>query len=85
MCEETGISEAQYWRLENLRLKHPSVRLYANCAIALGVELTDLLDDELKRWYPFDYSTAPEPPDPEWWYDHSYLARPRIGRDNPAS
>jgi transcriptional regulator with XRE-family HTH domain len=58
LCEKTGISEPQYWRLENLRLAQPSIRLYVNCAIALDVPLEDLLDDELKRWYPFDRSMA---------------------------
>lgn len=73
--EKTGISQPQYWRLENLRLREPSTRLYANCALALGVELIDLIDNELIEWYPYDRSNAHEPPEPGWWEQYAERGR----------
>ena len=85
LCHKTGISQPQYWRLENLRLRDPSIRLYANCALALDIPLIDLIDDELLQWHPFDRANAPEPPEPGWWEQYAHRARdPPVSSSGPA-
>ena len=63
LAEATGISLAVYIRLEHGRLKNPPIRCLANCAIALGVPLDRVLEDEWKTWTALDGGPA-EPPKP---------------------
>ncbi|MGA2469273.1 MAG: helix-turn-helix transcriptional regulator [Solirubrobacteraceae bacterium] len=62
MADATGISTATYWRLEHGRLSDPSIRLLANCALALGVEVEELIEDEWREWLVLD-QRRPHPPD----------------------
>lgn len=64
LASATGISPATYWRLEHGRMTDPSVRLLVNCALALGVALEDLIEDEWREWLVLD-QRRPEPPAPE--------------------
>ena len=69
MADATGISTATYWRLEHGRLSDPPIRLLANCALALGVELEDLIEDEWRQWLTLDKRRS-APPDPtDFWRD----------------
>ena len=62
LAAATGTSTATYWRLEHA-VGEPSLRLLANCALALGVELEDLIEDEWREWLVLD-QRRPKPPDP---------------------
>lgn len=62
-AKATGISYSTYWRLERGRYKNPPIGYLVNCAIALGCELDDILEDEHKRWQVLDVR-AGTPPDP---------------------
>jgi transcriptional regulator with XRE-family HTH domain len=53
-------------KLERGEVENPKLRTLVNCAIALGVELADVLEDEWLEWLPAD--DAAEPPVPgEFW------------------
>jgi hypothetical protein len=43
-------------------LSDPSIRLLANCALALGVEVEELIEDEWREWLVLD-QRRPHPPD----------------------
>jgi transcriptional regulator with XRE-family HTH domain len=61
MAEALGIDRKTYRRLELGDSPNPGLRVLANAAIALGVELEDLVEDRFRRWEPFGNSPA-EPP-----------------------
>lgn len=68
LAQATGISESTYWRLERGRYRNPPLRYLMNCAIALGCELDELIDDAYREWFVIDQRDAPEPPEPtELW------------------
>ena len=74
LAEAVGISLATYRRLERGQLKNPPVRYLVNCAIALGVELEEILEPEWLEWMPTGVKTA-KPPDPEqFWQPGRYLS-----------
>lgn len=58
----TGLSLATYQRLERGLIWNPPLRYLVNCAIALGVELEDVVEEEWRQWHPFS-ARAKEPPD----------------------
>jgi hypothetical protein len=58
---EVGISLASIRRLERGKVENAPLWWYVNCAIALNVELSEVLDDELRRWHAS--AKAPAPPD----------------------
>lgn len=50
LAEAVGMSPAAYRRLERDQVRDPSVRDLANLALALGVDLTDLLEPHWLKW-----------------------------------
>lgn len=70
MADATGMSGSTYWRLEHGRLTDPPIRLLANCALALGVEVEELIEDEWRAWLVLD-SRRPGPPPPEDFWRNS--------------
>ncbi|HEY8338394.1 MAG TPA: helix-turn-helix transcriptional regulator [Egibacteraceae bacterium] len=63
LAEATGIPLTTYRRLERGELSDPSLRALVNCALALGVDVTDLLEEDWLRWRAPD-DERPEPPSP---------------------
>lgn len=68
LAEAIGISLPTYRRLELNEMDNPGLRYLANAALALGVELDVLIEDEWREWKTFDQQ-HPAPPDPDefWW------------------
>lgn len=67
LAQATGIPLASYRRLERGQRSAPPLWQLANCAHALGVDFTDLLEDSWLKWRPPDQA-HPDPPDPlELW------------------
>jgi hypothetical protein len=50
-------------RLESGETTNPPLRYLVNCALALGVEFTSILEDEWVEWLALSKATA-EPPAP---------------------
>jgi transcriptional regulator with XRE-family HTH domain len=62
LADMTGLSSAQYWRLEHNNSPHDvNLRELVNCALALDVTLDELIEDEWREWYVFD-QRRPAPP-----------------------
>ena len=59
MISRTGLSEATYLRLEQGRHKNAPLRSLNNCALVLGCELMDLVEEEWLEWMPLDLTNAP--------------------------
>lgn len=51
MWEATGISRSAYMRMERGTHPNPPIRYVANCAIALGCDIEDLIQDEWREWW----------------------------------
>ena len=70
MAAAVGISRTTYQRLEQGSDDNPRLRYLVNCALALGCETADLIEDEWLQWKPFD-GRKPRPPEPEefWLVD----------------
>jgi hypothetical protein len=60
-------------RLERRQIENAPLWWYVNCAIALGVELENILDDYELRWH--RSVTAPTPPGPEWLAERAEQAK----------
>ncbi len=73
LAQAVGISVPTYRRLERGETKNPKLRHLVNCAIALGVELHDVIEDEWLQWLPFNKSNAAKPPRPERFWRRPYL------------
>src|ERR1700676_4009831 len=67
-----GISVPTYRRLERGETQNPKLRHLMNCAIALGVELDDVLEDDWFEWLPLNKSHAPRPPEPDKFWRRPY-------------
>lgn len=65
LARAIGIALPTYRRLERGRMDSPPLRYLTNAALALGVTLDDLIEDEWREWFVFDHHRAPEPPSPE--------------------
>jgi transcriptional regulator with XRE-family HTH domain len=50
LAEMTGLSLSTLARLEKYRVRLPPLQWYVNCAIALGVELDEVVDSWHFRW-----------------------------------
>lgn len=62
LADATGLSLATVYRLESGQVRNPKVRDLANCALALGLELDDVIEDEWREWTNLD-GKHPAPPD----------------------
>lgn len=72
LARAVGISVPTYRGLERGRVRNPKLRHLTNCAIALGVELDDLLEDEWFEWLPLNASEAAQPPEPDEFWRRPY-------------
>lgn len=70
MADATGMSGSTYWRLEHGRLADPPIRLLANCALVLGVDLEELIEEQWRAWLVLD-QRRPGPPAPEDFWRHN--------------
>lgn len=66
LAEATGISIATLRRLERGAMANPPLRYLANCAIVLGVEVEDLIEDAWRQWLALARETAPKNPEALW-------------------
>jgi transcriptional regulator with XRE-family HTH domain len=71
LAEAIGISVVTYRRLERGRMDNPPLRYLQNAALALGVDLAAIWEDEWREWKVFD-SQRPEPPDPDTFWRRPY-------------
>ncbi len=67
LARAVGISVPTYRRLERGQTANPKLRHLVNCAIALGVKLADVLEDEWLEWLPLDEASAEPPIRDEFW------------------
>jgi transcriptional regulator with XRE-family HTH domain len=72
LAKTVGISVPTYRRLERGQTNNPKLRHLVNCAIALGVDLDDVLEDEWFEWLPLDKSSAAVPPEPDEFWRRPY-------------
>lgn len=70
LAAATGISTSTIRRLENppsIAEANPPLRYLQNCALALGCNVSDLVEPEWKEWLSFDTRKS-KPPDPkDFW------------------
>jgi transcriptional regulator with XRE-family HTH domain len=62
-----GVSLPTYRRLERGQAENPGLRYLVNAALALGVELEDLIEDEWREWMVFDHDHRAPPTPDEFW------------------
>ncbi|HTU86135.1 MAG TPA: helix-turn-helix transcriptional regulator [Solirubrobacteraceae bacterium] len=67
LADAIGISLPTYRRLERRDMDNPGLRYLANAAIALGVELDLLIEDEWREWMVFDEQRPTPPHADEFW------------------
>lgn len=60
VARRTGIPFHTYWKLERGLIASPRIGDIVNCAVVLGAELDDLIEDAWREWSP--RPNAPEPP-----------------------
>jgi transcriptional regulator with XRE-family HTH domain len=61
-----GVSPPTLRGLERGEVENPKLRTLVNCAIALGVELADVLEDDWLEWLPTGGAKRPPKPDRLW-------------------
>jgi transcriptional regulator with XRE-family HTH domain len=76
LAEATGISLATLRRLERGAKANPPLRYLSNCAIVLGVEVEELIEDSWRKWLPMARKTRPRNPQSLWQPDR-YKSKPR--------
>ena len=64
LAAAVGMSVTTYRRLEHDQLTDIPLRALNNCALALGVELEDIIEDSWREWADFD-KRRPRAPKPE--------------------
>jgi transcriptional regulator with XRE-family HTH domain len=64
LARAVGISLTSLKRLERGALRNAPLWWYRNCAIALGVELDEILDERELQWRP--RQNAQQPPAQNW-------------------
>lgn len=64
LADAIGLAIASYQRLERGNNANPGIRTLQNCALALGVPLDDLIEDEWREWLVMDQSRAAQAPNP---------------------
>lgn len=71
LAEAMGISVPTYRRLERGQTTNPGLRYLMNAALALGVNLDALIEDDWREWAVFDQS-RPAPPKPDEFWRRPY-------------
>lgn len=66
LAEASGISIATLRRLERGAMPNPPLRYLANCAIVLGCELEELIEEEWRTWLALSKEKAPNDPEALW-------------------
>jgi transcriptional regulator with XRE-family HTH domain len=66
LAEATGLSIATLRRLERGTIDNPPLRYLANCAIVLGCQLEDLIEDEWRAWLALAKPKPPRKPEALW-------------------
>jgi transcriptional regulator with XRE-family HTH domain len=61
-----GVSAQTIRRLERGEVDNPKLRTLVNCAIALGVELSDVIEDDWLAWLAMP-GAAEAPESDEFW------------------
>lgn len=61
-----GVSAPTLRGLERGEVENPKLRTLVNCAIALGVDLEDVLEDNWLEWLPTTRARRPPKPDKLW-------------------
>jgi len=67
LADAIGISLPTYRRLERNDMDNPGIRYLANAALALGVELDVLIEDEWREWMVFDGQRHAPPRYEKFW------------------
>jgi transcriptional regulator with XRE-family HTH domain len=70
LARAVGISVPTYRRIERGETDNPKLRHIVNCAIALGVDLDDVIEPEWLEWLPA--VGAAEPPEPDEFWRRPY-------------
>jgi transcriptional regulator with XRE-family HTH domain len=73
LAEKTGISLASLKRLERGEVATPPLWWYVNCAIALNVELEEVLEEDVRGWHAT--ARVPVPPPGDWLGDPAIYQR----------
>lgn len=71
LADAIGISEPTYRRLERGLMTSPPLGYLVNAALALGVELDDLIEDVWREWHELRPDRT-EPPAPEDFWRRPY-------------
>lgn len=58
------LSRATYRKLEQGLIANPPIRYLTNCAIVLGCQLEDLIEDEWRAWWKRLPNDPEQPTDP---------------------
>jgi transcriptional regulator with XRE-family HTH domain len=66
LAEATGISVATLRRLERGARANPPLRYLSNCAIVLGVDVDELIEDSWRKWLPIARKKPPRNPQSLW-------------------
>ncbi len=66
LASVVGVSAPTLRGLERGEVANPKLRTLVNCAIALGVELEDVLEDDWLEWLPTGGAERPPKPDKLW-------------------
>ncbi len=79
LADAIGISVPTYRRLERGQgeKQNPGIRYLVNAALALGVELSLLLEEDWKEWTVFS-ENRPGPPKPEGFWRRPYAPDPEF-------
>jgi len=66
-----GVSAPTLRGLERGEVENPKLRTLVNCALALGVDLDDVLEDDWLKWLPTGKARRPPKPSKFWRDAHS--------------
>src|SRR4051812_2028736 len=77
LADAVGVGVSQLRELERGENNRPSLRVLVNCALALGVDVTDLLEPEWLEWEFFN-ADRPAPPSPRELWRRAPLAAPSV-------
>jgi transcriptional regulator with XRE-family HTH domain len=67
MAAVTGISRSTYSKLERGLIDNPPLRYLSNCALALGCNLRELIEEDWLDWMVFDERKAQPPEAEQFW------------------